>query len=504
MSLLHSFSFSHDEETRWNLALVWDNILNCTTEQDMEKYKDCLGEEVVDAIFANKIDPNQAFNLKAYAVTVKSNQKMANAKKAQKTLRIVNDDDDFDMHISIPAYCVPMAKLPSTEGAAAVVEYDLELQEAVDEIRRSNLRITAKSGVDVICALTVATRSSGETLKGAQDALRKVVKQFPEFGECIQTVLSSGYQIDELFPCEVKECEAFYKMQRNDLELQEVIDILRERSPEISRTTGVDIIYALITLKYNKGELAGVQDALDKVVTEFPELNDHIHMVLSSGGYIDRLFSKEVEEYKSLCEAYKKGIGLPKAIDKLRKSSSEILKVTGVDVIYALITYKRCSGGLWEKANAALRKVMTRYPELKDCISRVLNNGHRIGDLFPEEVKEYDTAHVTLKSGSGLRESVNELRRNRLKLIKHASIDIIMALIAATRVSGDILEQAKMSLLDFITDYSEFSGCIQTVLSSGCRLDDLFSDEVKEYGLDKRPRINSESVLLTDMYAGCF
>lgn len=314
MSLLRSvsFSLSQNEKILRNLTTVVADL----SDYDREKYKDVLGEEVIEAVFAGKIDSSQPFNLKAYAATVKSNQRMSNAQKAKKTLRIV--EDDFDESFSIPAFSIPMAKLPATEGAEAVVEPGLELQEAVKEIRRSNLKVAAKSGVDVIYALVTATRSSGETLKGSQEVVRKVVTEYPELGECITTVLSSGYTIDE---------------------------------------------------------------------------------------------------------------------------------------------------------------------------------------LFPEEVQEYDFYHNTHRNDSDLVESVDMIRRNRTRMIENASIDIVAALILATRVSGELLWQAEKRLYDFITAYPKFGGYIQTVLSSGCKVDELFSWELRENGFNKMPRLNSESVILTDICA---
>ncbi len=206
MSLLCSFSFS--------LEFTPDmcRVLTDISEEQREKYHEYMGD-ILDALIEGRIDLFKPFNIKAYVNTLKDNQKKAKAKRNKK-VRYIFDDADYSESVSLPRGYIPMCELPATERAGETVELDIEIQEAVDEIRECNLTVAAYTGVDMIRAMIAATRFTGRTLGGAQSALRKVVTKYPKIGESIQTILSSGYQVDELFPEEVRD----YNIQRNDLD----------------------------------------------------------------------------------------------------------------------------------------------------------------------------------------------------------------------------------------------------------------------------------------------
>lgn len=212
MSLLRSINFTYLEEERFRLECGM--ILSEIPENELKKYQDYLGE-LADGVMAGRIDTTRIFHMKAYVNGIKENQNKHKAKKSQKILSIYEDELEEDA--SIPPCCVPISALQTSQSAGEVAERNLELQEAVNELRHCNLKIAARESVDVITAMIASTRNTGKLLKASQKLLNQVVVKYPEIGNSIEIMLSSGYQIDELFPEEVKQYDSCYKTHRNDL-----------------------------------------------------------------------------------------------------------------------------------------------------------------------------------------------------------------------------------------------------------------------------------------------
>lgn len=154
--------------------------------------------EIVEAGLAGKIDFNKPFNLVAYENAIRKNNGLTVNTKRKKEVSIdffSSDDDSVNTYDVISEDTASNQLACKVKDAYAQIFEDDDLQFAISTIVGLNDDIMAVEEVDLIRCLKDAVLG----IERAVSTIKRISDSYPVLAESIQTVLSSGQEVNVLF-----------------------------------------------------------------------------------------------------------------------------------------------------------------------------------------------------------------------------------------------------------------------------------------------------------------
>ena len=154
--------------------------------------------EIVEAGLAGKIDFNKPFNLVAYENAIRKNNGLTANTKRKKEVSIdffSSDDDSVNTYDVISEDTASNQLACKVKDAYAQIFEDDDLQFAISTIVGLNDDIMAVEEVDLIRCLKDAVLG----IERAVSTIKRISDSYPVLAESIQTVLSSGQEVNVLF-----------------------------------------------------------------------------------------------------------------------------------------------------------------------------------------------------------------------------------------------------------------------------------------------------------------
>lgn len=154
--------------------------------------------EIVEAGLAGKIDFNKPFNLVAYENAIRKNNGLTANTKRKKEVSIdffSSDDDSVNTYDVISEDTASNQLACKVKDAYAQIFEDDDLQFAISTIVGLNDDIMAVEEVDLIRCLKDAVLG----IERAVSTIKRISDSYPILAESIQTVLSSGQEVNVLF-----------------------------------------------------------------------------------------------------------------------------------------------------------------------------------------------------------------------------------------------------------------------------------------------------------------
>ena len=154
--------------------------------------------EIVEAGLAGKIDFNKPFNLVAYENAIRKNNGLTANTKRKKEVSIdffSSDDDNVNTYDVISEDTASNQLACKVKDAYAQIFEDDDLQFAISTIVGLNDDIMAVEEVDLIRCLKDAVLG----IERAVSTIKRISDSYPVLAESIQTVLSSGQEVNVLF-----------------------------------------------------------------------------------------------------------------------------------------------------------------------------------------------------------------------------------------------------------------------------------------------------------------
>lgn len=182
--LLRSYAFQKEvPDEVWNLFSKADKLgtgLDYTLE-------------IINAAMSGDINLNREFNLQGYIYSINQTKEHEKRRRYKKNLRINYTADgvgNFGDSIPIDNLTAYVESIDEYEK----IDNDHEVRYAIDEINRMSHDILIFHNVDIRTCLFQALRGMPESI----NLLKKLVNDNPQVGLYIETILGSGYPLENL------------------------------------------------------------------------------------------------------------------------------------------------------------------------------------------------------------------------------------------------------------------------------------------------------------------
>jgi len=194
MSLLKSFSFGSSMGVDELPIEVINLFSDCVGKEKELNY----ASEIVYSALNGRIDYNRPFNIDAYENAIKKYSSLAqySRKKKEKFIDFTaNSDDSYSE--CVRAGGIPEEKLDVSGVKDAYLEFDDndELMHAVANIKKLNTEFIIVEELDIIESIRLALRG----IPQAVEDLKHLCDFYPKVSEYIKTILSSGFEFEEIF-----------------------------------------------------------------------------------------------------------------------------------------------------------------------------------------------------------------------------------------------------------------------------------------------------------------